>query len=69
MEKTEFKKAKEEEQKQEIKPKEKEVAIQVVQIPQTFELAFQTPEGIMDLHQYFAWLGNMVYEIKKTLVG
>ena len=53
-----------EEQKQEKKP-----VIQVVQVPTEFGLAFNTPEGQLDANSYLAYLGNMMLEIKKGLVG
>ena len=56
-----------EEQKE--KPVEKEASIKLMQVPTEFGLVFRTPDGDMEINTYLAYLGNLIYELKKSVVG
>ena len=78
MEKAQFKKVgqeQEEEQEQEQEteqpqqPVKKLAAISLVQVPSQYELAFQTPKGVMNPNEYLVWLGNLILELKRGITG
>ena len=67
--------AEDSEEKQETKeepkeePKEKQPEIMLDQVPTEFGLVFKTPAGQLYPNSYLAYLGNLLLEIKKVLVG
>jgi hypothetical protein len=52
----------------EDKPKEeKKKDVEAVEVPTQMGLAYRLPNGdIVGTEQYLAWLGNMVYHIRKN---
>ena len=58
-----------EQQVQPIQQVQQQASIQLIEVPSQFTLAFRTPDGDMDLNQYLTWLGNLIYELKKSVVG
>jgi len=55
-----------EEEKKETK---EEAKVVLAQTPTEYGLVFQTPDGAFDTNEYLAWLGNMLIDIKQSLVG
>ena len=56
-------------EKEEEEVKEVKLPITLVRVPTEFGLAFDTPEGALDMNQYLVWLGNIILDLKKKLVG
>jgi len=48
---------------------EKPLPVSLEQTPTEYGLVFRTPNGVLDMNQYFAWLGNQMVDIKEALVG
>jgi len=48
---------------------EQEKAVVLGQVPTEYGIVYQTPEGVLNERQYLVWLGNMLVEIKQSLVG
>ena len=59
---------KQEEEEKIEKPIE-EPKVQIVQQATEFQQLFQTPDGVMDMPTYLAWMGNLLIGIKEGIVG
>lgn len=57
------------EEEEAVETKKVEYQIYPVKVPTEFGIAFRTPIGDLDLNNYLAWLGNLVLELKKGMVG
>jgi len=53
----------------ETKETKEEAKVVLAQTPTEFGLVFKTPDGTFDTNEYLAWLGNMLVDIKQSLVG
>jgi len=54
-----------EEKKEEVKGSK----VVLGQVPTEYGLVFQTPDGVLEEKEYLVWLGNLVLDIKQSLVG
>ena len=43
--------------------------VQLGQVPTEFGLVYITPEGNLNQNEYMVWIGNLLLEIKESLVG
>ena len=43
--------------------------VQLGQVATEFGLVYVTPEGNLNQNEYMVWLGNLLLEIKESLVG
>ncbi len=67
MDKKEDKEEDEEEPEPEVEQNTNQV--QLGQVPTEFGLVYITPEGNLNQNEYMVWLGNLLLEIKESLVG
>jgi hypothetical protein len=59
-----------EEVKEEVEVKEEaKLPIELGQVPDSFRKVISTPEGLMEMDYYLVWLGNLVWELKKHVIG
>jgi len=51
------------------KEQTKSQAVVLAEVPTQYGLVYQTPDGELSQEQYLVWLGNMLVEIKQSLLG
>ena len=65
------KKEEEQEEKpaEEVKEEREEPAVALAEVPSEYEIVYKTPDGVFREKDYLVWMGNLLLEVKQSLVG